>query len=140
MYYTIDKIVLLKNDKSIPTNPQKYKSGELIGDELIAFLTAHLGEMSWKLGATTQMGPHSFMLTMFPMKRNLLFWRQVEKMNGQVRIDCDGNLEAVVQGDPLTPPPGFDPDRVPAQKKVINQKTLEQFIKRRMNRLFGKDT
>ena len=136
MYYTIDSLVLLKDDKSISVEPKDYDPNIMIGDELIAFMTAHMGEMSWKLGATTQFGPHSFMLTMFPTKQNLIFWKQAERMNGQVRLDCNGDLEVVIKGDSLTPPPGFDTDQVPPQKKIVKQKTLEQFIKRRINRLF----
>ena len=43
-------------------------------------------------------------------------------MNGQVRMDCNGDLEVVIQGNSLTPPPGFDPDRVPASEKSNQSK------------------
>ena len=73
MHYTIDKLLLLKDGNSLSIEPKNYKKEVMIGDELIAFMTAHMGEISWKLGSTTQFGPHSFMLTMFPTKKNLSY-------------------------------------------------------------------
>ena len=106
MYYTIDQLVLLKNDKELSIQPKDYKDGnKVIGDEIIAFMTGHLGDMSWKLGATTGYGPHSFMLTMFPTIENLRFWVQVQRMKGQIRVGCSGDLEVVIKGERLTPPP-----------------------------------
>jgi len=136
MYYTIDKLVLLKNDKEMSIKPKDYKDeNKVIGDELIAFMTGHLGDMSWKLGATTGYGPHSFMLTMFPTIDNLRFWIQAQRMNGEVRVDCSGGLEVVIKGERLTPPPGADVT-VPKQEKVIVQRNLEQFVRNRIKRLF----
>lgn len=138
MHYTIDKLVMLKDDKEVSIDPKDYADmgKNVIADEIIAFMTAHMGDMTWRLGSTTSYGPHSFMLTMFPSIENLRFWVQAKRMKGEVRLDCNGDLEVIIKGNRLTPPRGADTSTVPAQKKVVNQKSLDEFISKRIKRLF----
>ena len=64
-YYTIDSL-LLDNGKSL--DPNTYTPTGRIGNELVGFLTAHLGNKSWKVGTTTDLGPHSFLSPLFKAK------------------------------------------------------------------------
>src|SRR6056300_1650816 len=138
MHYTIDRLVMLKDDKEISNEPRDYvdETG-VIGDEIIAFMTAHLGDKSWRLGSSTGFGPHSLMLTMFPTIESLKFWKQAQRMKGKVLLDCGGDLEVIVRGSRLTPPRGKDlVSDIPKKDVKEDTDALSDFVKERMRRLF----
>jgi len=135
MHYTINKIVLLKNDKSQSLNISDYKTNTVIGDELISFLTGHLNGESWQLGITTALGPHSFLLAMNPTLDILRFWKAAKQGNWFVKIGCGGDLEVVDnKGETRFPP---KPNNIhPIAKKPIPRQSMNSFIEKRIKRLY----
>jgi len=138
MHYTIDRLIVMKDNKEISNEPKDYvDDSSVIGDEIIAFMTAHMGDKSWRLGSSTGFGPHSFMLTMFPTIESLRFWKQAERMNGKVLVDCGGDLEVIIRGNRLTPPRGKDlVSDIPEREVKDKTDSLSNFIQDRMRRLF----
>ena len=121
MHYTIDKLVVLKDDQRVSQNPQDYEGKKgVIADEIIAFMTAHMNGSSWKLGATTSFGPHSFMLAMNPTIESLRFWRNVKRQNWQVRVACGGQLEVLGNRGERHDPPRDKIKEVPLQTIKTN--------------------
>ena len=130
MYYTIDKL-LLDDGKSLTLS--EYSDKQPIGDELVAFMTGHMGNRTWKVGSTTQFGHHSFLLSIQPTIDVLRFWKAAKRNNWQVKTNCNGKLEVRDQSGTLFSPPE------PLLKTIANDqtgqfKTLESFLKRKLKR------
>lgn len=137
MHYTLNKIVLIKNDKSLSVDPRKYKKGAIIGDELIAFMTAHLNGRTWRVGDSSTFGHHSFLLTINPTKDALIFWRQALKNRWKVQMSCSGSLIAVdSNGLVHDPPSGIHDDSPTVQRKQLPQQDIDKIAKRLIKSVF----
>lgn len=135
MHYTINHLLLLKDEEPITLNPNKYQADTKIGDELLAFLQCHLdsGE-SWPLGATKSIGPHSFMLSMNPNTEILRFWTAVKQNQWKIKMGCSGNLRVIQFGGEVVAPPPDVHYTIPL--KPYLKESMDSFIKKRIKRLY----
>ena len=128
MHYTIDK---LQMDEGASLDPAQYRGHEgPVGAELVAFMTAHLGDRSWPLGSTTKFGAHSFLLSTDPSIEELRFWNLVKKKKWQVKIGCSGLVRVLdSQSRPRPVPTGiFKEGRSPSPQ--ILEKEIADFLKK----------
>ena len=128
MHYTIKKLQLDENSSLDPIDYRGH-SGP-VGNELVAYMTAHLGKRTWPIGTTTKFGPHSFLLAANPSIEELRFWNLVQKKKWHIKIGCSGSIRVFDKNKHSRPIPKgiLRQGKEPAPQ--ILQKEISDFLKK----------